>query len=571
MFKMGQVKSRSRIKQRKLKERIHSLETENESLKMKNPSFEIRKAMEKLHVALKPRYFRMDELVANPGLEHVAQKIFQLLDREDLKNCQLVSKAWRDCIRNDKIWWYLQVGQIYFYHLFTPAKEDPFHRRLIELYPEFTVVFDYLFRDKSAHRDLKLFVEFMQEFTIHEAVRGKLHEDHLFDTDGSKRCPLHFAVVQENVETLELFMKTGIDMNISRVENGYTPLHAACFENKPQIVKLFLENRLENPENHINFSAAADEENDDTPFHIACAQGAVDIVKLFIENAHNLQIDVNAKNEFDETPFMAACRSWEMNTEVVDLLLESNIGIDFNARDGRGKTALHLVCEVIDSVRGIYSSCNDKCCECPNHCNDIRMLRCLLKHARAKNIDVNARDKEGQTPLHYACSDRHAAKIKAFLRAAKTLDIDVNARDNYGRTPLHAACNDIEPTRMVNKWFLIRSDNEAYNYNESFEALFRHSEDLGIDIEATDEDGRTPFHILAVTGRNSEMNFYQRMASKYDKLLDFNARDNEGDTPVSLARIRTRLVADVRKYKIEEYKREEALQRERAEAALEQS
>lgn len=49
--------------------------------------------------------------------------------------------------------------------------------------------------------------------------------------------------------------------------------------------------------------------------------------------------------------------------------------------------------------------------------------------------DVDARDKQGRTPLHDACLKGHDATVKLLLdRGAK-----VNARDENGATPLHDA------------------------------------------------------------------------------------------------------------------------------------
>ena len=57
--------------------------------------------MKALQIALKPRYVRMDELVCNRGLDHLALKIFRHLDRSDLVSCLQVSKAWNEFISND--------------------------------------------------------------------------------------------------------------------------------------------------------------------------------------------------------------------------------------------------------------------------------------------------------------------------------------------------------------------------------------------------------------------------------------------------------------------------------------
>jgi ankyrin repeat protein len=52
-----------------------------------------------------------------------------------------------------------------------------------------------------------------------------------------------------------------------------------------------------------------------------------------------------------------------------------------------------------------------------------------------RGTDVNARDKDEETPLHYAAR-RKTPEITAALLKAGT---DVNAENKYGKTPLHYA------------------------------------------------------------------------------------------------------------------------------------
>ena len=43
----------------------------------------------------------VDELVHNPGLQHVALYIFNLMDFYTLKTCRAISKSWKRMIDND--------------------------------------------------------------------------------------------------------------------------------------------------------------------------------------------------------------------------------------------------------------------------------------------------------------------------------------------------------------------------------------------------------------------------------------------------------------------------------------
>ena len=50
---------------------------------------------------------------------------------------------------------------------------------------------------------------------------------------------------------------------------------------------------------------------------------------------------------------------------------------------------------------------------------------------------VNAKNKNGATPLHYACEMGHKELALALIANEA---VDVNAKDKDGMTPLHCAC-----------------------------------------------------------------------------------------------------------------------------------
>ncbi|CEO98637.1 unnamed protein product (mitochondrion) [Plasmodiophora brassicae] len=96
----------------------------------------------------------------------------------------------------------------------------------------------------------------------------------------------------------------------------------------------------------------------------------------------------------------------------------------------------------------------------------------------AGEIDVNAGDTYGDTPLHLAsCCGYDSGRIIAALLGAR--DINANARDARGRTPLHCLA--------------MRPDSEP----EVAQALLKAR---GIDVNARDAMGRTPLHYAARYG-----------------------------------------------------------------------
>ena len=83
---------------------------------------------------------------------------------------------------------------------------------------------------------------------------------------------------------------------------------------------------------------------------------------------------------------------------------------------------------------------------------------------------INARDKDGSTPLHCAVWKGQQAVVKLLIDAGADVNAH-NENDHWGTTPLHAASHA----------------NQA--------AIAQLLIDHGADVNATDREGRTPmFH-----------------------------------------------------------------------------
>ena len=88
-----------------------------------------------------------------------------------------------------------------------------------------------------------------------------------------------------------------------------------------------------------------------------------------------------------------------------------------------------------------------RCCPACHVCSKIA-IGCMALHDAVDNIDavralirggedVNARDANGDTPLHYAAIDDHLHVARALIAAKADLD----AKGQYGRTPLMEAAH----------------------------------------------------------------------------------------------------------------------------------
>ena len=82
---------------------------------------------------------------------------------------------------------------------------------------------------------------------------------------------------------------------------------------------------------------------------------------------------------------------------------------------------------------------------------------------------VNARDKDGSTPLHYATWKGHQAVVALLLKAGAEVNA-ANHNEHWGTTPLHAAAHA--------------------NQAAIASMLIEH----GADLNAKDMSGHTPLH-----------------------------------------------------------------------------
>ena len=90
----------------------------------------------------------------------------------------------------------------------------------------------------------------------------------------------------------------------------------------------------------------------------------------------------------------------------------------------------------------------------------------------AAGTNVNAKDENGKTPLHFAAFQGHTAIAELLIAKGA----DLNAKDNQGATPLHGA--------------------SLFGFGLIVELLI----DKGADVNAKNDDGDTPLD-LTLQGR----------------------------------------------------------------------
>lgn len=121
--------------------------------------------------------------------------------------------------------------------------------------------------------------------------------------------------------------------------------------------------------------------NSQSALHFACGKGHLEVVKLLVDNGCPL----NTRDRFGYTPFIRAVLA---NREaVVEYLLTSGKHrIDLDGKDKLGNSALHIACEE----------------------ENLRMVQLLLE----AGADVKATNGEGRTPLEGVTSQKLQRSLK---------------------------------------------------------------------------------------------------------------------------------------------------------------
>ena len=266
------------------------------------------------------------------------------------------------------------------------------------------------------------------------------------------------------------------DRNADFEEVQWPPLHAAIYEDHPDIALLLLEGGADT---EIRSSWGQ------TALCMASSRGHTDVVRSLIGRGADLNAksydwtDYGVGSEVEWTPLHAAID--QEHRDIALLLLEG--GADTEARSDDDETALYMASSRghADIVQQLINHGADPNAECEHfgpyidypvkwaalHLASYNGVLTIARTLLECGANPNTSDALGNTPLHIASSEGEITVVELLLEYGAS----VHVRDKEGWTPLHKAADNLVLEVVV--------------------ALL----DSGADPHAQNNKGKTPFQL----------------------------------------------------------------------------
>ena len=239
------------------------------------------------------------------------------------------------------------------------------------------------------------------------------HGTALDDTDDDQKTPLHLACSFGDLQITRFLIEQGANM-MAKNKDGDIPLHCASRYGRPKLVEIFLD---------VGMDINARNTSEETPLYLASGLGNVEFVRFLIKHG----ADVKCRDKRGSTPLHTAAASGHLS--IVQLLLEHGAGVQVQNQNrdtppmmasGDGDAD---VSPILIEPQAYVNPIRD---------GDCAMLQFKSRHGHGDvvqhlldEVDLNVRDVDLWTPLHFASLNGH-------LEVAELL-IERGIRENLSR------------------------------------------------------------------------------------------------------------------------------------------
>nr|WP_246198629.1 ankyrin repeat domain-containing protein [Wolbachia endosymbiont of Ctenocephalides felis wCfeJ] len=299
--------------------------------------------------------------------------------------------------------------------------------------------------------------------------------------------PLHFAVQEGNLDMVQFFLDKGADIEVKdRYE--WTPLHFAASSDKFDVVKFLFDK---------NANIKARDIYGNMPLHVAARySNKFEIVEFLLDKDAN---DINDVTNDCSTPLHAAVQGNKLS--IVELLLDR--GASIRIKDKYNRTPLNLAAKkgyvnIVQVIERMQLNLDEELLAAAES-GDLNKIKSFI----TQGANLDAKDSNGSTPLHYASWNGNLSVVKHLVE--KGANLKIKNLDN--RTPLYDA-----------------------SLNGHLD-IVRYLVEKGVDVNVADEENRTPLHCAVSEGHLGIVKYLINNGA------NFNAKNSDGKVPLDIAKV----------------------------------
>jgi len=266
--------------------------------------------------------------------------------------------------------------------------------------------------------------------TLKELYRDGADVNSLLDSRG--RTALHFAATFGSCNAAIFLTQQGAKIQKRDLDHK-TPLDLAVMGKHLGLVRYFLQ-ELE------SFDLDASQSEQKPYLHQACELGAVELAALFLEFGASIEkVDFQGMRPIHISAIHA-------NYPLLRLLLAFGADVEAKTSEGKSLSSLLPSSEMLALVGKYHQA----------QMNRVLAKKTLIHtavafkdekhlHLLSKVVDINAKDGEGLTPLHWATMDENLSMLSLLV----SLGAKVDEKDTSGITPLQLAVQRQRDVRIV--------------------------------------------------------------------------------------------------------------------------
>ncbi|CAB0039782.1 unnamed protein product [Trichogramma brassicae] len=365
---------------------------------------------------------------------------------------------------------------------------------------------------KKGDKDEELANYLKTFFEIADAYRRTVDVD-VIDPNNKNRTPLQLAIERGQRKVFELLLRRGANPNLA-TKYGNTPLHYICQrDNDDDLIEIFFKIC---DEKHRLVPVDARNEWGQTPLIDAPFHGLTKVTELLLKRGANPCVTDN----YGCSPLHWICESYVADDDKSSILVKKFFEIvdlygrtiSFDDQNEYGLTPLHL------AHRTVRVDVSNDYYETPLHCAVAGGLKKVTEMLLRKDVDPNVAGCKN-TPLHVICNkkenDYDLAKMLFEVSDEVHLTVQVDAKDEEGNTPLHLALRN-------GHWNLI-------------ELLL----EKGATVNSANAKGSTALHVVCEKDSDDEsatsLKIFFDISEAHHRYLRIDAWDNEGRRPLHLA------------------------------------